>query len=273
MAEPLPDYIARNQAVWTKANKRFTAELAREAWAQNDVTWGTWDAPETLLNVLPDVNGLDVIELGCGTGYFGAWLKQRGARRVVGVDVTPAQLSTAQVLSREFKLDLELLEANAENVPLPDESFDVAISEYGASLWCDPYLWIPEAARLLRRGGELIFLRNSTLVMLCTPDEANVSRRLVRPQKDMNRFDWIDEDGPTTEFHISGSDMFTLLRDTGFDVIDFRELFAPEDATDQEHYTWVDANWAKRWPAEEIWRARKRRGPKAVKTPVRAASR
>jgi len=41
MAEPLPDYIARNQAVWTKANKRFTAELAREAWAQDDVTWGT----------------------------------------------------------------------------------------------------------------------------------------------------------------------------------------------------------------------------------------
>ena len=78
----------------------------------------------------------------------------------------------------------------------------------------------------------------------------------------MLRFDWTDEDGPTTEFHIGGADMFRLLRDTGFDVLDFRELFAPDDATDHEYYVWVHANWAKRWPAEEIWRAKKRREPR-----------
>ena len=257
----LPEYLERNKALWTRANKRFLAGLARRSWSQESITWGTWDAPEESLHVLPDVRGLDVIELGCGTGYFSAWLKHRGARRVVGVDVTPAQLSTARALNREFKLGVEFIEANAEAIPLPDGSFDLAISEYGASLWCDPYLWIPEAARLLRRGGELIFLRNSTLVMLCSPDEASLGQRLARPQKGIHRFDWIDEDGPTTEFHISGSDMFQLLRNTGFDVLDFRELFAPKDAIDSEHYSWVDASWAKRWPAEEIWRAKKRRSP------------
>lgn len=265
----LPEYAIRNQAVWTTANKRFTADVARKTWLQDEITWGTWDVPERSLGVLPDVRGRDVIELGCGTGYFGAWIKREGARRVVGVDVTPAQLTTARGLNREFGLGLEFVEANAEAVPLPDASFDLAISEYGASLWCDPYLWIPEAARLLRRGGELVFLRNSTLVILCSPDEANVGQRLVRPQKGINRFDWIDEDGPTTEFHISGSDMFGLLRDTGFDVVDFRELFAPGDAKDHEYYTWVDAGWAKRWPAEEIWRAKKRRAPKAQNRTVR----
>jgi SAM-dependent methyltransferase len=262
----LPDYAVRNRALWTRANKRYTARHARESWAQEEIRWGTWDAPERDLGMLPDVRGLDVIELGCGTAYFSAWLKRRGARRVVGVDVTPAQLATAQELNGEFGLGLELLEANAEAVPLPDASFDLAISEYGASLWCDPYLWIPEAARLLRRGGELVFLRNSTLVLLCSPDEENVSRRLVRPQKGMLRFDWADVDGPTTEFHISGSDMFGLLRKTGFDVLDFRELFAPDDATDHEYYIWVNADWAKRWPAEEIWRAQKRRAPRGSVT-------
>jgi SAM-dependent methyltransferase len=255
----MPDYAIRNRTLWTKANKRYTAEHARESWAQEEIRWGTWDMPETDLHVLSDVRGLDVIELGCGTAYFSAWLKRRGAKRVVGVDVTPAQLATAQELNREFRLGLELIEANAEAVPLPDASFDIAVSEYGASLWCDPYLWIPEASRLLRKGGELVFLRNSTLMILCSPDEANVAQRLVRPQKGMHRFDWADEDGPTTEFHISGSDMFGLLRETGFDVVDFRELFAPEDATDHDYYTWVHASWAKRWPAEEIWRAVKRR--------------
>ncbi len=253
----LPDYAVQNRKLWTKANKRYTAEHARESWTQKDITWGTWDATEAEVQILPDVKGLDVIELGCGTAYFGAWLKKRGARRLVGVDVTPAQLVSAQELNREFRLGMEFIEANAENVPLPAASFDLAVSEYGASLWCDPYLWIPEAARLLRRGGELVFLRNSTLMILCSPDEANVAQRLVRPQKGMNRFDWADEDGPTTEFHISGSDMFKLLRDTGFDVLDFRELFAPDDAVDHPYYSWVPAAWAKRWPSEEIWRARK----------------
>ena len=119
--------------------------------------------------MLPDFDGKDVVELGCGTAYFGAWLARRGAR-VVGVDVTPAQLETARRMEEEFKLGLRFVQANAEDTKLPAESFDLVLSEYGASIWCDPYKWIPEAARLLRDGGELVFLRNSTLAMLCATD-------------------------------------------------------------------------------------------------------
>jgi ubiquinone/menaquinone biosynthesis C-methylase UbiE len=258
--ETQPDYVARNRAHWTISNAQYTAASAHDSWAQERVRWGVFKVPEDELQVLPDVHGLDVIELGCGTAYFGAWLKKRGARRVVGVDVTPAQLATAREMDAEFGLGLEFIEANAENVPLPDASFDLAFSEYGASIWCDPYRWIPEAARLLRQGGELLFLRGSTLQVLCSPDEGNVAERLVRPQKAIRRFDWKDDDGsgPSTDFHISGSEMFQLLRKTGFDVLDFRELFAPDDAVDHPHYSYVPAEWAKRWPNEEIWRARKR---------------
>ena len=115
--------------------------------------------------------GKEVVELGCGTAYFGAWLKKAGAARVVGVDPTPAQLETARRCEEQFGLGLEFVEAFGEDVPLPDASFDIVVSEYGASIWADPYSWIPEAARLLRPGGELVFLRNSTLVILCSPDE------------------------------------------------------------------------------------------------------
>jgi hypothetical protein len=42
-------------------------------------------------------------------------------------------------------------------------------------LWrTSPFKWIPEAARLLRPGGELVFLRNSTLSMLCMPDTGKI---------------------------------------------------------------------------------------------------
>ena len=56
-------------------------------------------------------------------------------------------------------------------MPYPDASFDLAISEYGACLWADPSRWVPEAARILRPGGALIFLVNSALLMLCMPEE------------------------------------------------------------------------------------------------------
>jgi ubiquinone/menaquinone biosynthesis C-methylase UbiE len=139
----LPDYAVRNRAGWTKLNAEYTAGRARDDWAQEEITWGMCNAPESAVGVLPDVGGRDVVDLGCGTGFFSARLKRAGARRVVGVDVTPAQLATAREMDQEFGLGLELVEANAEETGLPDASFDFALSAYGASIWCDPYRWVP----------------------------------------------------------------------------------------------------------------------------------
>ena len=255
MSERIPEYAVRNRASWTKANAEYTDRQGREAWARDAVEWGVYGIPERDVRALPDVAGKEVVELGCGTAYFGAWLKRLGAARVVGVDVTPAQLDTARELDAHFGLGLEFVEANAEDVPLPDGSFDVAVSEYGASIWCDPFRWIPEAARLLRPGGELVFLRNSTLAVLCGTAEGGWSTTLQRPQRGLHRLDWPDEG--TTEFQMGHADWFRVLRNSGFDVVDLIELFAPEGAQNHEYY-FSDAEWAKQWPWEEIWRARKR---------------
>ncbi len=252
-SDELPEYAVRNRDSWTRSNAEYTHEHGVRAWGADEISWGLWGISETELNVLPDAAGKDVIELGCGTAYFSAWLARRGARPV-GVDVTPAQLETARQLQQETRIVFPLLEANAEAVPLPAESFDIAISEYGASIWCDPYKWIPEAARLLRPGGELVFLRNSTLSMLCATLDG-WSETLQRPQRGLHRLDWEDEN--TTEFQLAHGDLFRLLTGSGFDVVDLVELYAPDDAQDAEYYH-SDAEWAKRWPWEEIWRARKR---------------
>lgn len=60
------------------------------------------------------------------------------------------------------------------------------------------------------------------------------------------------------EFHLGHGDWFNLLRDSGFELLDLIELYAAEDAVDHPFYSYVPAAWAKQWPAEEIWRARKR---------------
>ena len=245
-----------NVRLWTKSNSQYTVAAAAAAWADEEISWGVWGLPESQLGVLGDVSGLDVIELGCGTAYFSAWLAKRGAR-VVGVDPTPAQLVTARRCQREFGLEFPLVEAFGEDVPLPDGSFDLAVSEYGVSIWADPYRWIPEAGRLLRAGGKLVFLRNSTLAILCLPDVGPTEERLHRPQFGMYRFFWPESDG-AVEYHLSHGDWIALLRDNDFEIERLVELQAPENAETHRYYDYVTADWGRNWPAEEIWVARKR---------------
>jgi SAM-dependent methyltransferase len=252
----LSEDARRNREVWTKTNAEYTDTQASGTWGKGEPTWGTYGVPEAELNVLGDVAGKDVIELGCGTAYFSAWLAKLGARPV-GLDVTPAQLETARRMMAETGIEFPLVEADAEDVPLPDESFDVALSEYGASIWCDPARWIPEAHRLLRPDGELVFLCNSPLATICMPDEGKIEERLVRSQFDLGRMQWPGEN-EGVEWHLGHGDMLRLLRETGFEVEGLWELRAPASAVDHEYYDFVPAEWARRWPAEEIWKARKR---------------
>jgi len=249
----------RNVEVWTRANQDYTDARAEQAWLKDEIDWGIWAVLERDLGALPDVSGKDVVELGCGTAYFGAWLKKRGARRVVGVDPTPAQLDTARRLVGSTGIELELVEAFGEDVPLPDASFDLAVSEYGASIWADPYKWIPEAARLLRPGGELVFLRNSTLVIICSPDDGSIAREeLQQPEFGMHRFEWAGDVDDGVEYHLSHGEWIRVLRDNGFEIVDLIEIQAPQGAETHSRYDFVSAEWAQRWPSEEIWRARKR---------------
>jgi SAM-dependent methyltransferase len=248
------DYVAENRGIWTDSNREYTDAQADRAWRDEEITWGMFGVPESEVGLLGDVAGLDIVDLGCGTGYFSAWFAKRGGRPV-GIDVTPAQLDTARRLQAETGIEFPLIEASAENVPLPDASFDLAFSEYGASIWCDPHLWLPEAYRLLRPGGRLVFLGNSPLVILCALDEQEAtSESLQRAQQGMHKIAWADGG---VEFHLGHGDMLRVLRDTGFEIEALVELFAPDGAKTHEYYEFVTADWARKWPAEEIWAARK----------------
>jgi SAM-dependent methyltransferase len=248
------DYVAENRGIWTESNREYTDAQADRVWRAEEITWGMFVVPESEVGVLGDVEGLDIVDLGCGTGYFSAWFAKRGARPV-GIDVTPAQLDTARRLQAETGLEFPLLEASAEDVPLADATFDLAFSEYGASIWCDPYKWLPEAFRLLRPGGRLVFLCNSPLVILCAvEDPDSTSETLQRPQRGMHRLAWSDGG---VEFHLGHGDMFRALRSAGFEVETLVELFAPEGAKTHEYYDYVSGDWASKWPVEELWAARK----------------
>jgi SAM-dependent methyltransferase len=251
----LPDTradLARNRALWTLVNAEFTDQHADHAWAAEEITWGLFQVPERDLGVLGGVAGLDVLELGCGTAYLSALLAKQGARPV-GVDLTPAQLATAARCQERFGLAFPLVEANAEDLPFQDETFDLVVSEYGASVWCDPERWVAEAARLLRSGGRLVFLTNSVLATLCVPEsEGFAQEQLVRPQRTLNRVEW---PGGGVEFHPSHGAWIRVLGANGFVVEALHELYAPADGETHAYYGIATAHWARRWPVEDLWAA------------------
>jgi len=105
--------------------------------------------------------------------------------------------------------------------------------------------------------GRLVFLVNSVLVMLCTPPDALESTPagtdLARPQFGMRRFEWTDDD--MVEFHLPHGEMIDLLHGSGFAVERLIELRPPETATTT--YAFVTLEWARQWPCEEAWVARR----------------
>lgn len=251
----LPDYVLRNRARWDEWARDYVAD-GEAAWAADAPRWGIFGVAEAALHLLPDdLTGVDAIELGCGTAYVSAWLARRGARPV-GVDNSEAQLATARRLQRRHGLEFPLLHGNAETVPLPDASFDFAISEYGACLWADPHRWVPEAARLLRPGGRLVFLTTSTLLALCLPAQDGVAAgdRLLRPAFGLHRIDWTD-DG-STAFYLGHAEWIRVLQGSRFEVRELLEVRPPADATTR--YPFVTLDWSRRWPCEEVWKAEKR---------------
>ncbi len=259
-AAELPDHVVENRRHWDEMAPQWV-EAGERAWASDEPFWGIWGIPNHELALLDDdLHGLRAIELGCGTGYVSAWMRRRGAS-VYAIDNSEAQLATARRLAGEHGLDdIEWVHADAEAVDRPDASFDFAISEYGAAIWCDPHVWIPEAHRLLRSGGRLVFLGNHPLGMVCTPatGDAPAGLTLERDYFGLGRLDWTEalDDPGGIEFNMEISSWLRLFRTVGFDVVDYVEIQAPASATGTQF--WVGADWAKRFPSEQAWILHKR---------------
>ena len=244
------DILARHREIWSLVNEQFTDEDAHRRWSEDGVRWGLFRQPDESLGVLGDVRGLRVVELACGTAFLSAALARAGAA-VVGVDLSAEQLVTARRCQRDFGLDFPLIEASAEQVPLGSGQFDLVVSEHGAAPWCAPRAWLAEAARLLDDGGRLVFLTHSVLSALCVPAEGGFAGdHLLRGQRDVARVAW---PGGGVEHHPSHGEWIASLTAAGFVVDALHELYVPPDAAEIAHFEIITADWAGKWPAEDLW--------------------
>ena len=206
--------------------------------------------------MLGDVAGLDVVELGCGTAYFSAWLaRARRASRRRRHHARAARDGAADDGEDRHRVPARRgrrrRHGAARRELRPRRSRSTA--RRSGSI---PYRWIPEAARLLRPGGRLVFLCNSPLVVLCSDDAGAATADAAAPAL---------RDAPLRvgrrgrrrvppAARASGS---SCCARTGFEVERLIEVQAPPDAETHEFYAYVTAEWARQWPAEDIWVARK----------------
>jgi SAM-dependent methyltransferase len=251
LPERLSKEALENRAFWDRTSDEYQ-ERHRDFINRPEPRWGSWQIPESELRVLDDVAGKDVLELGCGAAQWSILLAQQGAI-VVALDNSERQLEHARRRIAAAGVKVPLVHASAEDVPLPDESFDVVFCDHGAMSWADPYRTVPEAARLLREGGLLAFSQTSAIAVICWTEETDRVSPML--QHDYFALHKLDEDGSFT-YQLPYGEWIRLFRANGFVVEDLIEPQPPPGAT-STYWTPEELGWARRWPSESIWKARK----------------
>jgi len=242
-----------NRELWEANSDYYEQQHAATLSDHEAMAWGFWRIPEAELHVfsedIAEVKGKDVLELGCGAARWSIALARQGAR-AVGLDLSPRQLAHARRLMEEADIDFPLIEASAEDVPLPDAAFDIVFCDWGAMTFCDPHRTVPEAARLLRPAGLFAFSGGSPIETLCqNTSEDYLDNILVNDYFGLTRLEWADE----VDFQLPYGEWLRLFRRNGFIVEDLIETRPPAGAT-STYRSEAETEWARRWPMENIWR-------------------
>lgn len=245
-------HVRTNRRDWDRTAGWYERRHRRTLSGRSALAWGLWRRTESSLELLGGVRRRDVLELGCGAARWAAGLSSRGAR-VVGLDVSANRLKQAKEVLRRARRPVPLVRADAERLPFRDRSFDIVFCDYGAMTFCDPDRTVPEASRVLRPGGRLVFATASPLRYLTYDRNTDrQSRTLVRDYFGLGRV----AVGSSVEFQRTFGEWFDLFRRHGFRV---ERLVEPHPGpSDRSTYlSAADDRWAARWPAEAIWGLRR----------------
>lgn len=152
------------------------------------------------LQIIGDVQGLDVLEVGCGGGQNSIVLTRKGAKSVTGIDQSEEQLTYARALAEQEGADIRFIKSDMEDMSvLPDSSYDLIVSTHAMNYAFDLSAVFTECARLLRPGGRVVTCLNHPLwVVLGEALEKKDFTRLVDYYDGFRDiWDWEDHEGET----------------------------------------------------------------------------
>ncbi|MCI4326481.1 MAG: class I SAM-dependent methyltransferase [Thermoplasmata archaeon] len=245
-------HVRTNRRFWEAGSDEYDRRHTLAIGGDRAAAWGLWRVPESSLRLLGPVRGARILELGCGAARWSIALAQKGARPI-GLDATRSQLEKARRLVRESRVRVPLVQGNAERIPFDDSTFDTVFCDWGAMTFCDPTRTVPECARVLRRGGRLVFSTASPIRYITFDAKRDrQSRRLERSYFDLRRIVL----GDTVEFQLPYGEWIELFARSGLTVERLLET-RPESADRSSYVGGGDATWARDWPMEAIWSVRK----------------
>jgi len=140
--EVLTELRAKQQKVWSSGDYNRIAAL-------------TVAVNETLVTSARIAPGEEVLDVATGTGHAAIAAARVGAR-TTGIDYVPELLDIARQRAAAERLDVDFVEASAEQLPFADDSFDVAISAIGVMFAADHDRAAAELVRVVRPGGRIV---------------------------------------------------------------------------------------------------------------------
>lgn len=194
-------------------------------------TGGLDNAPEwpTIRAMLGEVTGRDVVDLGCGFGWFCRWVAGQGAREVLGLDLSEKMLERARSDTPDPRIRYEV--ADLERLVLPEGGFDLAYSSLAFHYVDDAGKLFGTIFRSLRPAGRLVFSTEHPIYMAPTSPAwmSDASGKRIWP---LDRYalegqrvtDWLAPG--VIKYHRRLATTLNLLIGTGF-VIEHVEEFHP----------------------------------------------
>ncbi len=201
-------------------------------------------APEwaSLQAMLPSLEGLRVLDLGCGFGYFSRWARQAGAATVLGVDLSENMLARARSETKDPAI--AFLRADIEHLDLPFASLDLIFSSLAIHYVADLPTLLAAMRKWLTPGGRLVFSVEHPIYSAPVQQgwQSDASGARTWPLRSylfegQRITEWITPG--VVKYHRVVATYINGLLASGFQLLRIEE-WGPSEAQLREHPEWVD---------------------------------
>lgn len=129
---------------------------------ESGVTYNDFVEQPAIKSAMPVIKEKYILDLGCGTGHFAKYCIEKGASKVIGVDISRNMIQQAKKDNRHKKI--EYICMPIEDLELHNQKFDLIISSLAVHYIEDYSKLIVKVRSLLNKNGEFIFSTEHPIV-------------------------------------------------------------------------------------------------------------